>query len=846
LPDPPLPPKFAEETPGGEVLADDAPGPVDSEVLRSAIWIKDKHGNWDFREVEPLVELLRTGSTESAFWGRLFDEKREFLAALVSHDDDELWDRVDQLLMHEEYPEKDIQDLRKILEAEGVLDLRTEMEQVLEHLPEGAESLDDVSWDRALAGAMSSAKATANGQKKSPEPAVTAEQQRGDSFLCGTGAPPARKADTRMAAVSELLRMRSARTRMDGVMAADAAHAHPVLGFYHDYRTSCGCGHPHLRQGHCKTAAGGEGGTPEFADPKRYESREQWQKELQKSKGITPDGKRYIKQIENLVVDHWEDGFDGIWSQVEEVIDRGLPVTQDVLVELLTKGFQDQVRGLDDAEFRDAFMGVYHNGKEWAYQPTKYKQKKLRRLEGSRAVLPRTAVTIDDREEQEVLRRITDTALQKVKTITDPSIRQEILDTLTEPGAFGENPAKLADDIARKIRQKNEQEAADDKVKLRESLRDLYDNQLWKLQRITRTETVNGYTIATLRGFLEQGITKARWNAHKDDSRTCPFCLSIDGVVFEIDWVLTQDPVMPHSSLSHPNCRCWWTPVIESMKTEQLTQSEVVVSTTSGGTELRSIPVEDLPSTKEIVEQILEGKYKPPAIQYVDDVGKLDVFQQATSTTKSPLLGQVVTWTAPDSTVYVSQFGTREHEVDSLLVREWARKIWDGEDAIRGTFTDLFERTPERDVPADLEPSTVKTITEAVVAPEVAREVLVGPMEGMALGKRFREQEDDAVRDQLKGLGVSKADIDTIVRWRSEFPTWTWDGKFIERADAAAHAPYVNALAADNPEAYFTESAVAYVTNPGRLFSRDPSLYDALKRDVFSRKEFMGGHRGEG
>jgi hypothetical protein len=108
---------------GGMKLQEmDAPKPGKSsyDSLRSKCWIDDKCDNWDAREVVDLIDLMSTLESESAFWSQLGEEK-EFKRALLAHDYENAWDMIVGYLEEQNYPTKDIDSLRTIMEAEGML-----------------------------------------------------------------------------------------------------------------------------------------------------------------------------------------------------------------------------------------------------------------------------------------------------------------------------------------------------------------------------------------------------------------------------------------------------------------------------------------------------------------------------------------------------------------------------------------------------------------------------------------------------------------------------------------------------------------------------------------------------
>jgi len=395
---------------------------------------------------------------------------------------------------------------------------------------------------------------------------------------------------------------------------------------------ACDTGHPHHHGGRRDTTIK----DPVHDDPVNYKSREDWQRALQKSK-IDPDAKRYIKQLENTIVDGWEQTFDTTWERIEEALDRGLPVTDELFVEYLTEAARKQVQNLDKDSWTSAFNGLYVRGREQSDLNGKNKRKAQR---------------VDTLEEQAVLARLRQTSLEKVTTITRQDLRDDILEELSKPGARAKSPTAIANEIIRMERARLEEQIEDRKL-LREQIRSLYDDQLWKIQRITRTEASNAYTLSVLKGYQEQGIQKVKWNSHTDEQGTCSICLTYDGTEFDVDELLTEGGRYPLSTQSHPQCRCWFTPIISHVTLEYMEElyenepelfapgqtvfdkaileMEDVVKEYQEyyGVGIRDVPIENADEVKETLSIIRETPYQelqPDELRFVKDVGATEEF----------------------------------------------------------------------------------------------------------------------------------------------------------------------------------------------------------------------------
>lgn len=594
---------------------------------------------------------------------------------------------------------------------------------------------------------------------------------------------------------------------------------------------------------------------PHHDDPVHYESRTEWQKALWKS-GIDADAKRYIKQLENLVTDNWSVTFDDLWREVEQLLNRALPITDDVLAEYVALSTRRQLRSLNRQQWDSAFNGLYVGAREQSYRPTGFGVKKRQR----------TAQVIDTLEEQAVLSRLRETALQKVRSITDKELRREILERLSEPGAYGRNPVALANEIIRQERRKLEDQTTDRK-QLREQIRSLYDDQLWKVQRITRTEAANAYWLSQLAGYREQGIVQIKFNSHSYEQKTCAICLALDGSIHDIDTILNQGGRYPLSTLTHPQCRCWPTPVIAHVTLESMEQmyeqepelfapgetvfdqyalelNDIVKEYQSVyGTKVQDLPVEHEQDVKAALDVMRETPYQqlqPPKLRFVQDVGQTEEFR-STVPTPEPVLGQITAWTSPSNETLISNFSSDNGQtIEATLIREWASRIYEEDRKVRDRADQLFGRDAQDVRPADLKPSTIEKLLGTFKPHTMMRQQLVGEVPTVALERRLRDATDEDAMDVLLDLGISERDVETIVQWRRDRPVWTLDGQYVpvEGTTGSARNVFVNRTAEEGPREMFVESVVAYVVDPWTLLDRDPEQYGWLRENILGGQEF--------
>lgn len=116
-----------------EKKVEHSPDYSDNKILRSKIWVENKFGNWHADEVASLIQLFHTLDTDSPVWARMLGDE-EFVQAVKNEDAIWAWERLTDFLEAENYPRKDIDELRRILVFENLLpkdfgDKAMEMEQ---------------------------------------------------------------------------------------------------------------------------------------------------------------------------------------------------------------------------------------------------------------------------------------------------------------------------------------------------------------------------------------------------------------------------------------------------------------------------------------------------------------------------------------------------------------------------------------------------------------------------------------------------------------------------------------------------------------------------------------------
>jgi SPP1 gp7 family putative phage head morphogenesis protein len=844
--------------PGPAKSADpvDNPGPTEPSLGKEdkdGFWKDNKYHNWDKDDVSGLVDLLQTGETESAFWSGLVPKKvkkqRQLpdgsihilnvlegyapFKAMENGDEDEAWEQVENFLDDEGFPNKDIADLRKILIHEKVLN--PPGEKFLEALPDDPSQLSDKQFGELFAEKVEKVPFDDRVQpKEQVKQARTLSAE--DAFLIGEG-NSSRYVRQRVGS-RELAFSKGGDTRRISTEKQFKAVTHGV---------DCSC--------HSKTAME----TPKFNGPKNYESREQWQKRLHLSK-LPLDAKRYIKQLENEVVDGSGKAFDALWQKLEKNLDSPTGLSKSTLAGLIESALNSQLTHVDVDSVHNALTGLFSAGKEHAYAPTGFKDKKLNKLKKHtfKQAFLKEAVTIDTMEDKLMLDQLKQTALKNVKSVANKELREKILEALTAPRSENVNPLELANRIIKEESEKLKEEA---KADFKKELEKLYNSQQYQLQRIMRTESINGFVLAQLQGYKEQGISTVRWRSLKNDPIVCNLCKTLDGQTFEIDYLLSNGGRYPLTFLSHPNCRCGLEPVIafvtfeefekqyQQSHPDQFVQGEPVFNTDvldaddvltgfkAGGTQFEKAPVEHVDELEEVAKAVKDsnlGELAPKKVEFVQDVFEIDPFQ-AKGRGEEAAKGTVDSWHDPDTnTTYVSSYATQYSSASEVYLRDWAHKIWQAKGPVRKWFESRFSGNTK--VLSKVSPQSLQVLSETFKPFALASTYYLEDGDAIGLTTKARSLPDDELRSILSKLGFSKTDVSTVLNGRKLNTLWNLsNGESIESDEVTK---FVSETSTESPEQLCIDSIVAYVDSPYILKSKDEQTYQYLRDTVFDGKEF--------
>jgi SPP1 gp7 family putative phage head morphogenesis protein len=832
-------------------------------------WQSDKNMGWDREDVGDLLELLRTGETNSAHWSGL-KPRREMKTrmgldgvesqiptlvgynpyrSLLNGDPEEAWEQVDSFLQEEGYPDKDVEALRRILIAEGVLP-KGALEVFEEQLPDDTTQMGDEEFGNLFAKSLETA--SPFGEASVVADRIARTLSKPDAFLVGLGAD------------REIRRRQGTPTSFTEAIISPESQAYDVRTIASKdqldrviHGQNCSCHRRAIK-------------TPHFDAPDNHESREDWQKRLDHSK-ITPDAKRYIRQIENEMVDGWSKSFDQLWKDVERRLNGHEPIDSNVLSMMISQNVKNHLDHLDHGALDNAFTGLYSEGKEVSYKSTSFKDKKLDKLKksSSKTTFLKEAVTIDTQEDKLMLEQIKQTALEKVKSITNSDLRTRILEKLTSAGSENVNPIELANQIIKEEAEKKKEKLKntvdeESRAQLKGQLKALYEGQAYQLQRIMRTEAVNGFVLSQLMGFREQGIEKAQWNSHNDLS-TCNLCKTLNTQQFDVEYLLSEGGRYPLTFLSHPQCRCWFTPVIayvtldefiqkyEDSHPEKFVQGETLINeskfdpedllkeVTTLPTAFKKVPVEHVDLLKQVADNVSHSPYEkhtPHEVMFVKDVYDLDEFQSKAKPDEN-LTGRVNSWHDSDTnTTYVSSYASEFDPINEVYLRDWANRIWEKESSVRDEWKKLYKAAPDRGSAEALKPETLEILRTVFKPFPLGQTYYIDGGDALGFTTKMRESSDGLVQVILDSNDISPEEAEIVQRWRRFSPIWNLEsGKVVNESEESDQV-WVNHEASEDPESFFRESLVSYVSNPHNLEMRDPKLYVLIRNQFFDGKEF--------
>lgn len=247
------------------------------------------------------------------------------------------------------------------------------------------------------------------------------------------------------------------------------------------------------------------------------------------------------------------------------------------------------------------------------------------------------------------------------------------------------------------------------KKELREALYELWEKQKTVYKRIVRTITINAYAKSQLEEWQKQGIEEVERHCI-DDHRTCQICRALCAPGrnrYKISELLQFDD--PITYASHPQCRDFYTPVIDWESLDNYF-TEPLVDVDVDDAEIKNMPTAFQDQVEELSSRVdLEGVH-----EFVPEIVDTDEWQedrfnlhrdngygqrealQMVDMEKEKLRGSIVTYETPEKTLISGQAADVSSFAYSLVVSK-AGEFW--READKGEWRSLFEERLAEDLP---------------------------------------------------------------------------------------------------------------------------------------------------
>lgn len=247
------------------------------------------------------------------------------------------------------------------------------------------------------------------------------------------------------------------------------------------------------------------------------------------------------------------------------------------------------------------------------------------------------------------------------------------------------------------------------KKELREALHELWEKQKTVYKRIVRTITINAYAKSQLEEWASQGIEFVERHCI-DDHRTCQICRTLCAPGrnrYKISDLLQFDD--PITYASHPQCRDFYTPVIDWESLDSYF-TEPLVDVDVDDAEIMNMPT----AFQEQVEELSKRVDLGGVVEFVPDIVDTDEWQedrfnehrdngldqrealQMIELEKERLRGTLVSYELPEKTLISGQSVDVSALAYSLVVSQ-ASDQW--READKGEWRALYEERLAEDLP---------------------------------------------------------------------------------------------------------------------------------------------------
>jgi len=501
----------------------------------------------------------------------------------------------------------------------------------------------------------------------------------------------------------------------------------------------------------------------------------EWHRRLYKNK-MDNNAKRYIIQMEKDVVDKFDKQREHFLEVLLKIYkEKGLLGIDDINKVLFHS--VENVSGDSVSPILYYSKYISDSAKENAYRRLGYDR------EGARKMVRKSQYDPEAVRLQEMI----DKSMSKVRTIP-----QDVTDKMKDMWMEMGSPVSIVHDLVGQEEERIRKAPLSDST-VRNALADLYNKQRHVFQRIVRTESINLYAKVQLQEWKGQGVKEVERHSIGDE-RTCLLCreLSAPGRnIYLLDDLLKQQ--YPVSFISHPNCRCSYTPQVNFSIFDELEQELMATN-----------PPENFDVDRNV--QIGEVEVRNLPLEYDEEVQRL------------------IREAPPDSTINFVPDVTVHELWKKDMLEEINKKYPRERDALMALQNLMNEQRGKilTYVTKDLENSIVSGFAgEAIpVTAAVARLTAVQTWDVMNSERKkwfedeFKKRKDSRI--EHKGDGM--------------FYTVT--------------SPFVSPIASEDVQGWFTECFIAYMVNPLNLMYMDPVCYNFLKEGFFSKEYLDNPVRG--
>jgi len=384
----------------------------------------------------------------------------------------------------------------------------------------------------------------------------------------------------------------------------------------------------------------------------------------------------------------------------------------------------------------------------------------------------------DDEQNAELLRSI-DMAFQSVTSLPE-NMTQRLRDRLREGLAHGASTEEVLRSLLQDEIDDLNLEQADG---LREAIRRVWGRTRNDLLRVIRTETVNAYSRVQLQEWSDSGIQNVTRHSI-DDDLTCAVCSALSrppdniysiGSLLALDYPVTQDPT-DGSWLTHPNCRCWFEPIIEDIWAEvEEMEKDLFGDLQNRETKALTVPID----SQDHVEKMLREMSSPVTMQFVKKIEETPEWQDwrmqnlvdsgtdpgraRSVVSDESFSGTLTEWTSDSGTHYIADSSKSVGHITFPMARAEAEAKWEevGQDWVQARFyqkkselgmtleeegIQIFGGAPFINIPASNSPRDyfIESYSHYMVNPAILQ-VVDGPMydwlnESVFHGREFLER----------------------------------------------------------------------------------------------------------